>query len=595
MMFRDRQITICSPLTVKYINDRDFDANVHRWYNYSLGDFLLMINKIRHLKYREAIITAAIILLQVFVILYWAREKVNFHIDELYSMGYASNFTEMGDKAQYITEAPEFELGKWIENSNYKKYLVVSEEEKFYNAPVRTFVRALFLARNYMGLLNIAQSLFGKGEFSRAPGLLLNLVFFVVSQIMLIRLLKKLKIDEQMRYLAVAMFGLTSYIISTAIFIRFYMLVIMLAMIMLNCLYRLWIADNWKDIIVSFIGLGAAAFFALKDSELTMVFFCGFIGCMFIGFIAKKKWKQIIVCLAAAVCAVALLKEVRRYILILFNPEAISAKESVAARFSQNIYNVSFDNFIRFGDWIKNLFGTQFFGTPSILLLFVTAIALILILLSDKRVSDETQAGPEKKHLTDEALFMLMLAGEAVIYSVFFAVYGFDIWRYFCFGFVSVAILFWYVLDRLVKKPGIAYAHNAILIAVVVFVVINSAIPFATRNVEYVFDEDREFIENVKRNSGSDVVLVLAEDFGILSRHDTYDCVHLLPESTMIYAIDLAQYEEEKPEYPDEFILWTNSERDIDQVIEDLTQNGYELEELGSDHCSKAYVARGMR
>ena len=45
---------------------------------------------------RRYFIFAAIIMIQVVVMLYWANEKSNFYIDELYSMGYASNLRAEG-------------------------------------------------------------------------------------------------------------------------------------------------------------------------------------------------------------------------------------------------------------------------------------------------------------------------------------------------------------------------------------------------------------------------------------------------------------------------------------------------------------------
>jgi len=43
-----------------------------------------------------------IMAMQVLVMLYWGTQKQNYHIDELYSMGYANSFVGTGDTATYI-------------------------------------------------------------------------------------------------------------------------------------------------------------------------------------------------------------------------------------------------------------------------------------------------------------------------------------------------------------------------------------------------------------------------------------------------------------------------------------------------------------
>lgn len=59
-------------------------------------------------KRRELIIFILIMFFQILTIVYWANEKCNYHVDELYSLGYASILTGKGDGAQYITMSPEF-------------------------------------------------------------------------------------------------------------------------------------------------------------------------------------------------------------------------------------------------------------------------------------------------------------------------------------------------------------------------------------------------------------------------------------------------------------------------------------------------------
>ena len=65
-----------------------------------------------------------------------------------------------------------------------------------------------------------------------------------------------------------------------------------------------------------------------------------------------------------------------------------------------------------------------------------------------------------------------------------------------------------------------------------------------------------------------------------------------MSEDSYIYCVDLGKYEYDLVDYPDEFMLWSYKSRDLTVVLEDLSQHGYDLRELGSDHCSKAYVCK---
>ena len=55
-------------------------------------------------KRRELLIYICIIAVQLLFVIYWAGVKTNYHVDELYSMGYARNFAIEGKRVQYITE-----------------------------------------------------------------------------------------------------------------------------------------------------------------------------------------------------------------------------------------------------------------------------------------------------------------------------------------------------------------------------------------------------------------------------------------------------------------------------------------------------------
>ena len=658
------------------------------------------------LKYRSSYIYIAIIMLQVLVLLYWAHIKTNYYIDELYSMGYASSFTGEGETARYITTSPDFHFNRWIENSAFKKYLLISNDEKVFNASPFKVVQKFITDRNYFGFLNMAESVAGYSSVSAGPGVLLNIVFFVLAEISQISLMKKLNIDERVRFLSVAMFGFSCYVISAAEFIRFYMMAIMLAFMMLNSFHKLWSANAWREIIGAEIIITIIAYFAYKNSELTIPFFVGLMGCFIVASYLKKRRRHLFSCITLCVCGVIYIALSSDYIGILLHPNNYPATTSVAVSASLKISKATFNTFCDFIMWLKNLLENNYLGRYWVLYLLIctvtiyfatvrsesserrvasfkfkdmrfgtiwalVALALICVVsyklkqgeflyfligavaifwlvarsenfekrivsfkLKDIRfgtivafvvwalicvASHKVKQGEflctiilsliallgmgeaigykfsiKKMELSSDSIFIIILIGATVFYSVFFTMCGYTgTWRYYYYGFVSITVLIWFMIDRILKISYLQQRKNTLIIILTFFVTLNAFIPFKTRNIHYMYANEKDYINKVTNNSKLNVVMFLAlDENGMISRHETYDCINLMPDDSKIYMVDLEKYDYDQVDYPDEFLLWSHKSRDLTAILDDLSLHGYELQKLGSDHCSKAYVCR---
>lgn len=605
-----------------------------------------MKNLRMNLKSRELYIYIAIIAVQVLVMLYWGRMKTNYFIDDLYSMGYASSFIGGGDTAQYITTSPDFSFNEWIRNSALKKYLIVSDEETVFNAPFFKVMQKFITGRNYFGFLNIAESIAGYSFVSSRPGILLNIFFLIVAEISLISLMKKLSFVKRMSYLSLAMFGFSCYVISAAEYIRFYMLVIMIMIVILNLLYRLWNSEQWKQILFTEVGIMILSYLAYKNSELTLVYFGAVMGSSIIAFFLMKKWRQFISCVAVCLCGAGYILVTTNYIGMLLHPDIYSTTGSFPLTTGLRIAEASFDTIESYLYWVKELFETYYFGSYRIIYLMVGALTICLIIVTEQTDNQHThfdirkirpvtimaiiiwtamlaashifgkgynicalvlclimflavgealgyRIGTNKMKNSSDTIFVLILASAMGIYTIFCAMAGFNIWRYYCYGFVSGTIIVWYVIDRLFKKSLFKKAEHPLYIILTGFIVINALIPFRSRNIEYIYEDETEFVENIENNKELDVVLFLISDGdGTIFRHELYDCVNLMSEDSNIYCVDLRKYEYSLVDYPDEFVLWSNQIRDLSIILEELDQHGYDLWNLGSDHCSKAYVCK---
>ena len=156
--------------------------------NMKIGD---TVNRLKMNRNRAMLIMVIIIILQVDTLLYWSSVKTSYHVDELYSMGYASSFTGQTYNSKYITTSKDFWFNKWISNSDLKEYIVMSDDESVFSAPFSVVMKKMVTGRNYMGLLNLAESLFGNGTISHRPGFILNVVFYILTDVFLYLLFKR--------------------------------------------------------------------------------------------------------------------------------------------------------------------------------------------------------------------------------------------------------------------------------------------------------------------------------------------------------------------------------------------------------------------
>ena len=592
---------------------------------------------------REVVIYTLMILAQIFVFLYWSGCKTNYHIDELYSMGYASNYTGYGNKGNYITiNKADFGFNEWLNVSRLKEHLVVSREESVLKMPAFSLVKCIFTDKNFFILLNIVYTVAGLDHISAIPGFVLNIVLFITTELLLVRFMKKLDMDEWIRYLYIAMFGFSGYMISTVEYIRFYMFVIMLCVAILNLLYELWNENKWKNIIIIQLSTLLLTFLSFRNSEFTIPLFASLMGCFMIASAIRKKKKQLITCLAVCLCGLIYIMITQDFISILLNPGSYAASDSYLSA-GRAIHNANIGTIMIYAGWLKGLFETSYFGVKSMILVLI-AVLTIAFLVSPQadedrksriefgRIKSKTLValviwcglygicsisghgrlicitvmlfillmcikdifGDEfkfkRRPFSSDTVFMTIVACSSIALAFFEFLCEFAIWRYYCFVFTLATIVFWYIMDRLLKTALFRGSKTLMTVALAVFVLVNATVPFVTRNIENMYEDEKVFVADIKHNEGVDTVLVVSVDDGKISRHETYDCINILSDGSKIFVVDVANYDPSLADYPNNFMVWTHSERDISNVLWDIEQRGYNICEVGTDHCSRVYM-----
>ena len=153
------------------------------------------------------------IVLQLAVALCFCMQKQGFHYDENYSY-YSSNVT-------YGLNPPD---GDWLSGSTIAEEFCITPGMGF-NFPLVAQMRSFDVHPPvYYFLLNIICSL-SSGIFSKWQGLILNLIFFVISELLIIAIANKVgNKNKAITWFSLALFGFSPAIISGITFIRMYML-----------------------------------------------------------------------------------------------------------------------------------------------------------------------------------------------------------------------------------------------------------------------------------------------------------------------------------------------------------------------------------
>ncbi len=547
-------------------------------------------------EHRKILIYAAIIIAQVLVMIYWAHIKTNYNIDELYSMGFARGYFSQIHTPEYITVDNEFCFNQWMSNSTLKGYLIMKDKAKIINVPIGVVIKEFLTGRNYFGLLNIAESFADNSDLSSIPGEYLNVVFFVIAQIMLIIFMNRIGMCYETICLATGMFGFSGYIISAVEFVRFYMLIIMLTLVITNLLFSAWNENSMIRITLVETVVMVLSYFIYKNSDFYVPFFGALMACFLFGLAFKKRWKESIPLVIVILIGVL-------FILLrtgLFGYDSVAVMPLKVRRTVSDLLNPSIIGVIRYTKWLIKLFATHYFGNYLVNVLYLTV--LLFCFYSVIRRSKKADSVLIKRPLAPEVQFVLIIAGATFVYTVFNAICQYDVWRYYCFGFVFVTFLFWFIIDRLLLKLQ-NNMKKWVVIILTALVGISSLLPFRTRMIEYMYEDEKSFIENLQKVSYLDVVMflpaneetILSEELTYLSRHAIYDCISLMPEESSIYVADIEEYDRVMIDFPEDFILWTQKDQgnmDLAPVLDDLDTNGYSVRSLGTDHDSLVFLVR---
>lgn len=165
---------------------------------------------------KEKIALFLIIVIQIIVYIFLGIQKTYIHMDEAYSIG-LTNY----DKVD-MTQNEDF-YNNWHNKEYYEDYISIEKEEVTNIKPVYENQKNDVHPPFYYLLLRIAYT-FNLDSFSKWPGLILNIIILVISNILVYKILKEVIKDKKLALLICLVNGLVIASIESVTYIRMYAL-----------------------------------------------------------------------------------------------------------------------------------------------------------------------------------------------------------------------------------------------------------------------------------------------------------------------------------------------------------------------------------
>ena len=526
-----------------------------------------------------------IVFLQILTIVYLGYRKTNYYIDELYSMGYAHNFTGTAGDSRYITEGSSWQHNTWCNVDDFKAQLIVHKNESILSQP---FFKALYQSvkyRNYFALLNLSESLICPGQISKWGGIVLNILIFCVFQFALLRFFCRLHIRRCFLPASMIMFGFSGYILSLSVFIRFYLLTNLFLLLILH-LHLIMLESNRHSVF--FTAELASVFLmylSFKNSELTLIT-SGFLILAFsFLLIIQKRWLPFL-CYSVPIIAGALIYLIHTtfFLDLLIHPSLYTANPFPVGALSRNVMSTSADevySYFRYSvlSWIKS----SLFGSKAIM--FGFCFVVLCLFLLPRRVKNNLRCRIQFQ-------YMLVISFVFFVYNIFIVLIrppAADFAsRYYSFALLLLFVMMWYIIDRLSRRLK-TEADLKKVVVLMSLLAVSAAVITQHRNlVEYTYLEDQEALSNLEQYGTMDTILLDKESLS--SSHTSYECVLLRQPGTRLYPTTNSSFALPEEGLPDEFLVWTPPNCNYDEIWDKLTLSGYRVNYLCSTHVSFVYT-----
>lgn len=491
---------------------------------------------------KENIALIVILAIQLIVYIFMGVQKSYIHMDEAYSIG-LTNY----DKVE-ITDNEDF-YGNWHNSVYYEDYLSISQEEVKDLKPVYENQKNDVHPPFYYLLLRIAYS-FHLNEFSKWPGIILNIIIFICSNILIYKILTKIIKNKKIALLMCLVSGLVISSLESVTYIRMYALnsLILLAIAYLHILNYKKEELDIKNLIL----IGTATLIA----SLTHYYNIIYIGIIYliyaIIYLKNKQYKNLrkytLTMVIAAICSLAIFPYSIKHIFMGYRGQGVLETFKEPSKMISNLAN-----------YITILNEKVFNGTLWLIAIFLVGVC-IFKLVKNKQITIKVQ---------NEKLLLIIIP--AIIYFLFVAVSSpYTEIRYIIpvcnFIFIFVIYELYEVINKILKEER----NSDILISIILILIL--VMPLKTNaKIDNLYLPRKEIVSQVTEKYGKIPTIYLFNS----NQNRFLDDIYMFTKINESYILKVKDASREKvqeilqnKDISNGIMVWVNEGFEKDQYLE---------------------------
>lgn len=486
---------------------------------------------------KRNICVTIIILIQCFVVIFWASKKERFNVDEVFSYEGAKSG---GYGKQYWDNDIENFYGKNYTKSDFEEHITINSEDLLIQKPAE-LCDALVHRNTYYTMLNLAAT-FTAGKLTKWTGIGLNLIFFVLMQIIFYRFTLRRCNSFRCAILAILLYGFSAGGISTVLYMRCYMILTLLLMLACFCYVKCIEGDDWRYKLLYLICALINGVACVKIHPFGMLFFA-IMSCGMIVYILIYKYDKrllvglgIMAIIGIPICTIYVMRNMSNLVEVFKGSVGgITGKELILR--SKCVFEIISEHL-----WYKSLFFT------------IIAITIVYSVVKKRR---------QKENNSSKKLGII-LGLSICCYLIILILGGALAWKYVC---ITYPFIFWlWIFFSDIQK----FSQKAfVTLCVVLFGI--TGISYYNRNISELFlgelSAERFFEEKYGDVNG---VMIHADTAG---ENWLYEAAYLWPQNANVNVqilsamrdvnkLDIQQNED------DEILLWLTIDYDNKEVIE---------------------------
>ena len=527
------------------------------------------------------IIFIVLLMVQCAYMIFWGMQKSGYYVDEFFTYDNAHYISASTPERLKLYEADYLEYNKWLDVFDIKGTLMVQREESLLNDSLAYNIKVFLTSKPYMAILNYVEAIFFEEELNWWSSISINIVCFLLNQILMYLLTMKICKKRNTAILATAMYGFCGMAISMLVYVRMYMWLTMLVTLFTYLHVLMWDEDkHWKNVLFEILSL-PVLFLAYRNSPLPVIYGIALIGCFSIGVLVRKKWTQALYyCIpfigGGAVFAITQTD----YVKIFMNPQkALMSGEldSPTTSLVQSMFSMNMNEFmIRMKEVLRVIF--RFGFGHFIIAILYGLLVVVLVCIIVKKIK-ETRKIKE----IENTGFQYILYASVILFFIGAVIFTLIPIRYtsFVYPMLSVCVMvFIMYLGNMIGREKIVTASAIVLILGQTFFTVY--IP----RIENLYLEDREAVQNIQMCKGINSLVV---DYHFDDRV-MYECLAYTDENTKVM---FSSYEDiDYAELGENILVWQTVNVSSEELEKNLRNAGYcNIEKLGETHESKVFLS----